>query len=103
MVSRMNLVVLDIECIENEIEQELAFYKNGKVVESFFPPKKFGAQSQSTWCTKPFMESVPAAYTKKIIALKFLKILVTSEMKVFRKNYEEGSITSDFQGKNNLK
>ena len=82
MVSRMNLVVLDIECIENEIGQELAFYKNGKTVGSFLPPKKFGAQSQSTWCTKPFMESVPA--------LKFLKVLVASEMKVFRKDYEEG-------------
>ena len=49
----MNLVVLDIECIENKIVKELEVYQNGQTVGySFLPPKKFKATSQSAWCTK---------------------------------------------------
>ena len=50
-VNRMSLVVLDIECIENNIE--LGVNKNGQTVGySFIPPKKFKPISQSSWCTK---------------------------------------------------
>ena len=49
----MCLVVLDIECIENKIVEELGVYKNGQIMEySFLPPKNFKATSQSAWCTK---------------------------------------------------
>ena len=41
-VNRMSLVVLDIECIENNIVKELGVYKDGKTEGySFLPPKKF--------------------------------------------------------------
>ena len=41
-VNRMSLVVLDIECIENNIVEELEVYKDGQTVGYFFlPPKKF--------------------------------------------------------------
>ena len=49
----MSLVVLDIECIENKIVNELGVYKIGQTVGySFLPPKKFKATSQSACFTK---------------------------------------------------
>ena len=52
-VNRMSLVVLAIECIENNIVKELEVYKDGQTVGySFLPPKKFKPTSQSFWCTK---------------------------------------------------
>ena len=49
----MSLVVLDIECIENNIVKELGVYKDGQTVGfSFLPPKKFKPTSQSFWCTQ---------------------------------------------------
>ena len=52
-VNRMSLVVLDIECIENNTVKELGVYKIGHTVGySFLPPKKFKPTSQSFWCTQ---------------------------------------------------
>ena len=52
-VNRMNLVVFDIECIENNIVKELGVYKDGQTEGySFLPPKKFKPTSQSFWCTQ---------------------------------------------------
>ena len=49
-VNRMRFVVLDFECIENNIIKELRVYKDGKTVGySFFPPKNFKPTSQSSW------------------------------------------------------
>ena len=51
----MSLVVLDFECIENKIVNELGVHKNGHFVGCFFvPPKKSKVTSQSVWCTKHF-------------------------------------------------
>ena len=47
------MVVMDIECIENNIVKELGVYKDGQTVGySFIPHKKFKPTSQSSWCTK---------------------------------------------------
>ena len=52
-VSGNSLVVLDNECIENNIVKELRVYKDGKTVGySFLVPKKFKPTSQSCWFTK---------------------------------------------------
>ena len=41
-VNRTNLVVLDIECFENNMVKELGGYKDGQTLGySFLPPKKF--------------------------------------------------------------
>ena len=38
----MSLIILDIECIENNIVKELGVYKDGQTGGySFLPPKKF--------------------------------------------------------------
>ena len=52
-VNRLSLVVLDVECIKNNIVKELGVNKDGQtVVYSFLPPKKFKPTSQSCWFTK---------------------------------------------------
>lgn len=49
----MSLVIIDIECMENDIVKELGIYKNG-IVEgyTFLPPKDFKPTKQSFWITK---------------------------------------------------
>ena len=43
----MSLVVLDIECIENNLVKQLGVYKDGQTVGySFLPPKKIKPASQ---------------------------------------------------------
>ena len=52
-VNRMSLVVLDIECIENNIVKEVGVYKDRQTVGYYFlPPKKIKPTSQSSCCTK---------------------------------------------------
>ena len=52
-VNRMSLVVLDIECIKNNIVKELGVFKDARTVGySFLPLKKFKPTSQSCWFTK---------------------------------------------------
>ena len=50
---RMSLVILDIECYENNTVKELGIYKDRQTVGySFLPPKKFKPTPQYFWCTK---------------------------------------------------
>ena len=52
-VNRMSLVVLDIECIKNNVVKELGVFKAARTVGySFLPPKKFKPTYQSCWLTK---------------------------------------------------
>ena len=97
-VKRMNLVVMDFECIENNIVKELGVYKDGQtIVHSFLPPKKIKPTSQSSWCTKHLhgidWSSDYETYTE---LGKILKKLEATEMEFFAKDYEKCKILSDF-------
>ena len=83
----MSLVVLDIECIENNIVKELRVFKNGQTVGySFLPPKKFKATSQSVWCTKHLHRiNWNSGYEKYSELEKILKNLKTPETEFLQK------------------
>ena len=87
----MNLVVLDIECIENKIVKELGVYQNGQTVGySFLPPKKFKALSQSAWCTKHLHRIKWNSGHEKCTELeKILKKLKAPETEFFAKGLEK--------------
>ena len=97
-VNRMSLVVLDIECIENNIVKELWVYKDGQTVEySFIPPKKFKPTSQSSWCTKHLDGIIwSSGYEKYTELEKILKNLEATETEFFAKGYEKCKFLSDF-------
>ena len=96
-VNRMNLVVLDIECIENNIVKELV-YKDGQTVGySFLPPKTLKPTSQSSWCTK-YLHGInwSSGYEKYTEFEKILKNLEATEAEFFAKGYEKCKILSEF-------
>ena len=83
----MNLVVLDIECIENKIVKELGVYKNGQTVGySSLSPKKFKANYQSACCTKHLHEiNWNSGHEKHTDLEKILKKFESSRNGVFCK------------------
>ena len=71
LVNRMSLVVLDIECIENNIVKELGVYKDGQTGgNSFLPPKKFNQHPNLSSVQSIFIESVGVVVTKNILKCK---------------------------------
>ena len=81
----MSLVVLDIECIENNIVKELGVYKDGQTVGfSFLPPKKFKPTSQSFWCTQHLQGIKESTELEKI--LKNLEATETEFLQKVMKN-----------------
>ena len=93
----MSLVVLDIECIGNNIVKELGVYKEGQTVGYFFlPPKKFKPTSQSSWCTKHLHGiNWSSGYEKDTELEKILKNLEATETEFFAKGYEKFKILSE--------
>ena len=88
----MSLVVLDFECFENKMMNELGVYKNGQTVGySFLPPRKFKATSQSAWCTKHLHGISWSSGHKKYTEFKknFEKKLKAPETYFFAKSYEK--------------
>ena len=70
-INRMSLVVLDIECIENNIMKELGVYKDGQTVGySFLPPKNSNQHPNLLGVQSIFMESVGVVVTKTILNFK---------------------------------
>ena len=96
-VNRMSLVVLDFECNENNIVEELAVYKDGQTVGySFLPPKKFKPTSQSSWCTKHIHGiNWSSDYDKYTELGKIPKHLEATEAEFFAKGYEKCKILSE--------
>ena len=79
----MSLVVLDIECIENKIVEELHYYK-------------FKASSQSAWCTKHLHRiNWNSGHEKYTELQKILKKLKAPETEFFAKGYEKCKILSE--------
>ena len=97
-VNRMSLVVLDIECIENNIVKELGVYKDGQTVGySFLPPKKFKPTSQPFWCTQHLHGiNWSSGYKKHTEFGKIMKCLEATETEFFAKGYEKCKILSEY-------
>ena len=84
-VDRMSLVVLDIECIENNVVKELGVYKDGQTVGySFLPPEKFKRTTHSSCCTKHLLGiNWSSGYEKYTELEKILKNLEATETEFF--------------------
>ena len=97
-VNRMCLIVLDIECIENNVVKDLGVYKDGQTVGySFLPPKKFKQVSQSSWCTKHLHGiNWSSGYEKYTEFEELLKNLEATETEFFAKGYEKCKNPSEF-------
>ena len=97
-VKRMSLVVLDFECIENNIVKEMRVYTDGQtIVYSFLPPKTIKPTSQSSWCTK-HLHGIDwsSDYENYTELQKILKNLEATEMEFFAKGYEKCKLLSEF-------
>ena len=92
------MVVMDIECIENNIVKELGVYKDGQTVGySFIPHKKFKPTSQSSWCTKHLHgTNWSSGYVKYTELEKKMNNLEARETEIFAKCYEKCKILSEF-------
>ena len=67
-VNRTSLVVLDIECIENNTVKELGGYKDGQTLGySFVPHKNSNQHSNLFGVQSIFMELVGAAVMKNML------------------------------------
>ena len=97
-VKTMSLVVLDFECIENNIVKEMRVYTDGQtIVYSFLPPKKIKPTSQSSWCTKQLHGiDWSSDYENYTELAKILKNLEATEKEFFAKGYEKCKILSEF-------
>ena len=86
----MSLVVLDIECNENNTVKELGLYKDGHTEGySFLPPEKFKPTSQSFWCTKHLHGiNWSSGYQKHTELKKILKNLEATEPNFLQKLME---------------
>ena len=100
-VNRMSLVVLDIECIENNIVKELGVYKDGHTEGYFFvPPEKFKQTSQSFWCTQHLHEiNCSCGYKQYTELEKILKNLEATKTEFFAKGYRKCKTLSEFLAK----
>ena len=94
----MSLVVLDFECIENKIVQELEVYKDGQTVGySFLSPKKFKPTSQPFCCTQHLHGiNWSSGYEKYTELEKILENLEATETEFFAKCYEKCMIRCFF-------
>ena len=83
----MSLVVLDIECIEDNIVKDLRVYKNGQFAGYYsLSPKKFKPTSQSSWCTKQLHRTGwSSGYKNYTDFEKILQNLEAMETEVFAK------------------
>lgn len=93
----MPIIILDIECIENNIIKELGVYKDGKIKGySFLCPKKFKATKQSLWLSRNLhginWKSGNLPYTELKSILNQLK---TPETEFFAKGLEKCKILSN--------
>ena len=97
-VNKMSLVVLDIECTENNIVKELGVYKDGQTIGYFFlHTKKFKPTSQSSWCTKHLHGiNWSRGYENYTDFEKICKNLEATEMDFSAKSYEKSKILSKF-------
>ena len=93
----MSLVILDIECIENNTVKELGIYKYRHTVGySFLPPKKIKPTSQSFWCTKHLHGiNWSSGYEKQTELEKILKNQEATETEFFAKGHGKCKILSE--------